>query len=53
MVFPCKHALKHQWYGESEAAGETAQLMAPLPPSSDTFLPLGPGRMSCCRNNMQ
>ena len=51
MVFPCKHALKHQWYGESEAAGEAAQLMAPLPPS-DTFLPLGPGRMSC-RNNMQ
>ena len=32
MAFPCKHALKHQWYGENEAAGEAAQLIAPLPP---------------------
>ena len=31
MVFPCKRALKHQWHGESEAAGEAAQLMAPSP----------------------
>ena len=50
MVFPCKHALTHQWYSESESAGEAAQLM--MPPS-DTFLSLGLGRMSCHMHNMQ
>ena len=39
-----------QWCGESEAAGEAAQLM--LPPSN-TFLPLGLGHVSCGRHNMQ
>ena len=42
-----------QWHGGSEVAGgwEAALLMAP--PVSHTFLPLGLGRVSCRRCNMQ
>ena len=38
-----------QWRGESEAAGEAARLMVPLP-QSYFLLPLGLGRVSCGHN---
>ena len=65
VMFYCSSS---QWRGESEGAGEAARLMAPPPirflPLSlfcllvsfcpvIRFLPVGLGRVSCRRHNMQ